>query len=354
MDIPKYTDHILKQLHSLISALPGCITHYTIVAPTGMESDVILHFHTAIVAEFPEFRHSAHVLRPGGVEIDLRVSFDKKDVMPDVKLGVLYIAGRYLKHSRDVSQSPWFQKNGERVGATSLQEIVANPIIGLTFPNDAKRRRCSTEQKPLGHNVGEYQAEDQECYKFVAAGREDIDVRMLGEGRPFLLHILGPLRVPTQGELDRVMQAFEDDPTTAVDVRGLRVVTSDASQQLLDGQEKKTKTYRCVVYFKRPIFGSDPAVACINGLKDLAIQQQTPVRVLHRRSLLTRERIIHSAHLDLINPHWGVLDLMTSAGTYVKEFVFGDHGRTVPSLGTLLGTTCDIIQLDVTQVDMEW
>lgn len=31
----------------------------------------------------------------------------------------------------------------------------------------------------------------------------------------------------------------------------------------------------------------------------------------------------------------------------MKEFVHGDFGRTVPSLGTLLDTSADILELDV-------
>lgn len=47
----------------------------------------------------------------------------------------------------------------------------------------------------------------------------------------------------------------------------------------------------------------------------------------------------------------------TQAGTYVKEFVHGDFGRTKPSLADLLGVECgevDILELDVEDVDMEW
>lgn len=36
------------------------------------------------------------------------------------------------------------------------------------------------------------------------------------------------------------------------------------------------------------------------------------------------------------------------AGTYVKEFVHGDMGRTTPNLGDLLACEADILQLDVT------
>ena len=49
----------------------------------------------------------------------------------------------------------------------------------------------------------------------------------------------------------------------------------------------------------------------------------------------------------LINDNFFLLDLCTSSGTYVKEFVHGDLGRTTPNVGQILQTTCDILQLDV-------
>ena len=41
------------------------------------------------------------------------------------------------------------------------------------------------------------------------------------------------------------------------------------------------------------------------------------------------------------------LKLCTQAGTYVKEFVHGDFGRTTPNLCSILGCDVDIIALDV-------
>jgi tRNA pseudouridine synthase 10 len=42
------------------------------------------------------------------------------------------------------------------------------------------------------------------------------------------------------------------------------------------------------------------------------------------------------------------LDIKAQAGTYIKEFVHGDFGRTQPSLGHLLGGVhVDILALDV-------
>ena len=42
------------------------------------------------------------------------------------------------------------------------------------------------------------------------------------------------------------------------------------------------------------------------------------------------------------------------AGTYIKEFVHGDFGRTEPSLCSLLDCECDILQLDVRDVNMKF
>lgn len=66
-----------------------------------------------------------------------------------------------------------------------------------------------------------------------------------------------------------------------------------------------------------------------------------------------RDKTIHHLRCTPINPHFFILDAHTSAGTYVKEFVHSDLGRTQPNLGTLLDCEADILQLDVLNVDFE-
>jgi tRNA pseudouridine synthase 10 len=51
-------------------------------------------------------------------------------------------------------------------------------------------------------------------------------------------------------------------------------------------------------------------------------------------------------------PRFFLLELDTQAGTYIKEFVHGDFGRTSPSVGEILGCEADILQLDVTDIEM--
>ena len=68
---------------------------------------------------------------------------------------------------------------------------------------------------------------------------------------------------------------------------------------------------------------------------------------MHRRSLKTREKTIIKMNARLINPHYIELRLVSSGGTYIKEFIHSDFGRTSPSLSTILDCKIDILQLDV-------
>ena len=62
---------------------------------------------------------------------------------------------------------------------------------------------------------------------------------------------------------------------------------------------------------------------------------------------MVRPRTIHEASATQLASRFLQLDLVTQAGTYVKEFCHGDFGRTMPSVGSLLGCDVDIMQLDV-------
>jgi hypothetical protein len=73
--------------------------------------------------------------------------------------------------------------------------------------------------------------------------------------------------------------------------------------------------------------------------------------VISRRSLAIRQRLIYCAKADSLSDDKCTfrLALETEAGTYVKEFVHGDFGRTRPSLSSVIGDCeTDIIELDVT------
>lgn len=64
---------------------------------------------------------------------------------------------------------------------------------------------------------------------------------------------------------------------------------------------------------------------------------------------------IHSMKCKrLQNRHWFVLELVTQAGTYIKEFCHGDFGRSQPSVGSLLGRVeVQIAELDVMHIALD-
>ena len=90
----------------------------------------------------------------------------------------LYIRGAYKKLVRGIPQSRWFCRScrGEgcpkcngtgKMYSESVEEIIAGPLL----------------EKTGGEDVA-----------FHAAGREDVDARMLGTGRPFIMEVKKPRR----------------------------------------------------------------------------------------------------------------------------------------------------------------
>ena len=70
----------------------------------------------------------------------------------------------------------------------------------------------------------------------------------------------------------------------------------------------------------------------------MAVKQNTPIRVMHRRPLMIRDKEIIKIELtNFIDEHYFVVDITASAGCYIKEFVHGDFNRTKPSMSGIFG-----------------
>ena len=100
--------------------------------------------------------------------------------------------------------------------------------------------------------------------------------------------------------------------------------------------------------------GSIDQLLSLGGGKGIEVMQDTPLRVLHRRSSKIRPRRVWLQTIEIIteSPHYFNLTMRTQAGCYVKEFVHGDLGRSLPNLGSLLEMRTEILQLDVLSVHM--
>ncbi|XP_028765156.1 putative tRNA pseudouridine synthase Pus10 isoform X2 [Neltuma alba] len=237
----------------------------------------------------------------------------------------IYFGGRYLKYSRNVSQTRWIIDD-ERMGEASVEEIIGGNIL----------QKCHGDS-----------------YKFHAAGREDIDVRMLGPGRPFLVEVQNARLVPSDLLVKNIEKLINNLENKLVSVKNLKLVGSHGWNLMREGEAEKQKQYAALVWISRPL--NDEDLQSVSSLKDLKILQRTPIRVLHRRSPLEREKIIHWMTIETVagSSQYFLLHLCTQAGTYIKEFVHGDLGRTQPSIGSILGCRAEILQLDVTNVKMD-
>jgi len=276
-----------------------------------------------------------------------------------------YLKGKYLKFSREMPQTLWLLEGGVRKGKASVEEVISEPV----------RKWCEPESVVL-----------------MGSGREDMDVRMLGHGRPFLLQVNDPRRVPKeeggQEEVAALQAAINAkmglNREGDVVVRELSVSDRRQVKIMHAGAAEKQKVYACRVWVGGKV-GREELSKCLESKRDLAVEQMTPIRVLHRRALLTRRKDIYEMRCEDVKivekegedgreggkeggregdgmtegveealGTYFTLHLRTAAGTYIKEFVHGDMGRTRPNVGSLLGgLSADLLALDVTGVVVE-
>eukprot|EP00928_Gymnodinium_smaydae_P079903 TRINITY_DN63734_c0_g1_i1.p1 TRINITY_DN63734_c0_g1~~TRINITY_DN63734_c0_g1_i1.p1 ORF type:complete len:562 (-),score=91.02 TRINITY_DN63734_c0_g1_i1:42-1655(-) len=242
------------------------------------------------------------------------------DVESAVARTSLFISGRYTKLSRRLSQSPWII-DGTRMGDGSVEEHITGPAARFL---SASVSAC----------------------KFHAEGREDMDVRMLGAGRPFVIEVRESTAIKAAAFTGGLEAAIKDASSGLVTVTGLERCLPSAMAALQRDAEEHRKTYVCVCWSRRALSADD--IAKLDKVKDLELQQKSPLRVAHRRGQNIRPRTVYWLRGELLNPHYFILRLSAQAGTYIKEFVHGDLGRTRPSVGNLLGdTAAEILQLDV-------
>ncbi|KAL7488362.1 hypothetical protein ACHAW6_013923, partial [Cyclotella cf. meneghiniana] len=297
------------------------------------------------------------------------------------------------KHDSDSTQS----KGMVRKGISSVEEEICPHVANFACRGISIQNNDDSSSLVYG------------MCKFHASGREDMDVRMLLSdrfvvehsaksdivitGRPFVCQIYDAHRFPTQSHLilaEHAINGTHEDATESsatpscdgiqwspegwpqitvgahrfygrsvhgVGVSSLKLVSAKVFSNLQSETENKIKHYGCICWSELPIESQDELLrklGCSPWEDDgstkskypLEISQSTPLRVLHRRSSEVRKRFIHTLSACRIDRHWFRLRMSTSGGTYVKEFVHGDCGRTSPSIGSLLGGKTDITELD--------
>jgi len=251
----------------------------------------------------------------------------------ELRSNPLFVTGRYRKLVRDIPQSKWFCSNCRGKGcekcswtgkmySESVQEIIEEPFL---------------------------RAADGTQTSFHASGREDIDVRMLGNGRPFVLEVTRPRRRFL--DLRKLEREVNRRGKGRVKVLGLKPADRALLRELKRG-ETKQKEYHVLMEFENKITAKDMRTLK-ERLSNVLILQKTPLRVLHRRADLTRERYIYEVNTKKLSSNKAEMRIRCQGGLYVKELVTGDEGRTANSVSDILNNKAKPLKLDVLNVIME-
>ena len=244
-------------------------------------------------------------------EPDLTVLMDLRYDSYKLQNRSVFVYGTYRKLRRDIPQTRWIHRKDVDASVES--------IIGEVF-----------KEMTEGRN-----------YFLHGAGREDVDVRMLGNGREFIIECTEPRRRSVSLEF---LKQTVNAGNHGVEIDGLRF----ANKSDVVGIKGSThdKSYRVTVKFTGTVNAEQLRYAA-EKLAGKDIYQRTPLRVSTRRSDLIRKKSIRSVSVEEIGSDTAVIRIRAEAGTYIKELVNGDEGRTEPSLAQLYGGPLQVNSLDV-------
>ncbi|MEM0053892.1 MAG: tRNA pseudouridine(54/55) synthase Pus10 [Nitrososphaeria archaeon] len=255
----------------------------------------------------------------------LLILVNLKKLKIEIKSKNLYIYGGYKKLVRGIPQTTWYCKRCKGKGCkncnwkgkmyrSAVQQIIEKPLIRM-----AKGKKSS----------------------FHGSGREDIDVRCL-DYRPFVIEIVDPkIR-----NIDLNRAKIEINRSKYVQVSDLKFASKE--DIIAVKEAKNDKVYKAIVTFNKNLDKKE--LEKLSNINNVRILQKTPIRVLHRRADLLRERVVKRVEYRILSKKRLELIIECDAGTYVKEFIHGDEGRTKPSIAEILQNKVKKIILDVIEI----
>jgi tRNA pseudouridine synthase 10 len=262
------------------------------------------------------------------IVIDFTKNLDAPQL--EIQINPLFIEGRYKKLIRGIPQTKWPCRECKGRGCERCNftgKMYQESVEELISPEVLKEARGSES-------------------KFHGAGREDIDVKMLGNGRPFVLEIKEP-RWRTM-DLKDLEYKINHNAEGKVEVSALKFVNKERRSQIKTSSTDTYKVYRAKVDLDKEI--SDDDLKLLNSLD--IIEQRTPQRVVHRRADIIRKRKIRDIQIKKVDQQILELTIECQGGLYVKELISGDEHRTQPSVSSLLQTPARCVQLDVLDVHL--
>lgn len=271
-------------------------------------------------------------VEPGG-RPDIAVTVDTRFWSAEARANSVFVLGRYTKHSREIPQTHWPCKRCQGRGCWECDDV------GVLYTSSVEDVIASFLQPAFGASG----------VSFHGAGREDIDALMLGTGRPFVLELHDPKkRTVDFGPVEEALHAAKDD--TGVDATELRMAEKDDVARIKNTPYQKEYLAHCLT--EAPVT-AEAVQAAADTMTGTTLQQRTPQRVAHRRADKVRERTVEHVIVETPPDDAGTrfsLRVLAESGTYIKEMVSSDDGRTDPSFAGLLGVPCTVEWLDVVAI----
>ena len=363
------------------------------------------------------------------IDFGVKLVIDKPEILTLIDVLTLtveldirshYVYGRYRKLARGIPQTKWPCRSCKGRGCQKCDQT------GLQYQ--------SSVQGLIGDPLLEIFGSKE--HAFHGMGREDIDVRCLGRGRPFVIEMKRPMKrevdsemimklineaaggqlevsdmrpsnrsevvrvkdtpaeksytilyrieALTQTELDVLTQVLEvpknnqdrnrrrrdhhrgkkrelkSEPEPEIDYSTLKKAELTAlceERGLAKSGTKDVLVERLVnnQEEKLPLPDQDYVLEIMEKLQGCTLAQRTPERVAHRRADKIRKRkVIETSNPSVTIDSDGVMhaefSLRCESGTYVKETVHGDGGRTQPSIASLIKAKCTVEWLDVADI----
>ena len=238
-----------------------------------------------------------------------------------VTVNPILLLGFYRKLGRRISQSSWITRFGVKRYPFSVQDAYT-PLLEL------------------------YEGVSIVIH---AAGREDVDVRMLGFGRPIVVEVKEPRR--RRVDVKVAERLVNDKWPGLFETRLLSRTTRSFMRTVVkgvEGEERHSKVYRALVYVPDGVHHDE--LRRLEGFfRNRLVRQRTPKRVRHRRADVIRERRVFAVSALPLSDYTFIALIKAEGGLYIKELVNGEE--TWPSFPEVLGKSSYCVELDVVHVE---
>lgn len=255
---------------------------------------------------------------------DGKLVFDLQSKKLSVEFEPVFIFGRYHKLEPGLSQSRWVCGKCEGDGC---------------FKCDWKGKYYVSVEELMGEPIKEVAQASN--YFLHASGREDVDVVNLA-GRPFVLELEKP----------KIRNLNLKDIENQVNL-GKKILIQDLKFVSRGFVEAVTESHFEKEYEAEVEFSEDVNKKIVNAICDIAgrdIVQRTPKRVAHRRADLKREREILFISCVKFEGNTATFRILAEAGTYIKELINGDGGRTETSFAGVSGFQAKCVNLKLIKI----